>query len=389
MMAVASVVDLARELSPHLTRDRSAAEDAAGMTDAVRAVAGPAGMFRLLAPREVGGLELSLPEFYDVIEELAAADPTVAWHATNSSATCRLTGMLGEAERAELFRELDYPYGWAVAPSGRAVCYRRRLPAVRPMGIRDRDQPCALVRPGRSGRTRTVGVRRRAAPPDARMFFVRRADLEVHPTFRDATAMRGTGSNAASVEDLFVPGGFVVRITDPPQVDRPLYRLPPFAHVMTTCGAMGIGFVRSALAGSIELMGRKNSSMTGAGHYDQPPVKGTIADADAEVRALRAGMRDCTAELWDAVMHTPEVDLPTRARLYASGIHTLNRSRSIVSDLYVSSSSVVYAGRNPVERSLRDAHALAAAIQGAPFAGVRLAAGRVLLGHEPDGVPFF
>ncbi len=388
MVAVASVVDLARELSPHLTRDRSAAEDAAGMTDAVRAVAGPAGMFRLLAPREVGGLELSLPEFYDVIEELAAADPTVAWHATNSSATCRLTGMLGEAERAELFQELDYPYGWAVAPSGRAVVtdggFRLSGRWGFVTGI-NHARWCALggvVAPDGGGPS-TGG------PPDARMFFVRRDDLEVHPTFQDATSMRGTGSNAASVEDLFVPDGFVVRTTDPPQIDRPLYRLPPFAHAMTTCGAMGIGFVRAALAGSIELMGRKTSSMTGAAHYDQPPVKGTIADADAEVRALRAGLRDSIAELWEAAIGAPEVDLPTRARLYASGMYTLNRSRSIVSDLYVSSSSVVYAGRNPVERSLRDAHALAAAIQGAPFAGVRLAAGRVLLGHDPEGVPLF
>ena len=68
------------------------------------------------------------------------------------------------------------------------------------------------------------------AAPDTRVFVVR-ANLEVHPTFRDTSAMRGTGSNAASADDLFVPDGFVFRWTDPLRVERPAYRLPYFLQV--------------------------------------------------------------------------------------------------------------------------------------------------------------
>ena len=358
------------------------------MTDDVRAVAGPAGMFRLVAPREVGGLELSLPELYDVIEELAAADPSVAWHAANSTIACRIAGFLGEAERAELFEEPDYPYGFAAAQGGRAVPtdggFRLSGRWGFVTGI-NQARWCALgaVVVADGGGPPTDG------PPDARLFLVRRADLEVHPTFQDATSMRGTGSHAASAEDLFVPEGFVFRPTDPPQVDSPLYRLPTYVMWMPIFGGMGVGIVRAALAGSIELMGRKSSSVNGAAHYDQPHVKATIVDAHAQVRALRAGMRDSSTEVWDAATAAPEVDLATRAQLYASGMYTLSVARRIVSDLYISSSSVVYAGRNPVERALRDAHAVAAAIQGGPWAALRFAAGRVLLGYDPEGVPLF
>lgn len=51
------------------------------MAPEVLAAAGDAGMFRLVAPREVGGWELSVPELFAVMSELAYGDASVAWHA--------------------------------------------------------------------------------------------------------------------------------------------------------------------------------------------------------------------------------------------------------------------------------------------------------------------
>ena len=383
-----SRVAAARAIAPVLARDRAAAEDAAAMTDEVRAAAGTAGMFRLFAPADVGGLELPLTEMYEVLEELAAADPSVAWHAANSTAAGRVAACLGVAQGTAILDDSDFPYGWSSATGGRAVPVEGGFRLAGRWGFVtgvDHARWCALtaIVPAQGD-----GASPPAAP-DARVFVVRRADLEVHPTFRDASAMRGTGSNAASADDLFVPDGFVFRWTDPLRVERPAYRLPYFLFAAACFAGTAVGILRGALAGSVELMSQKSSSITGASHYDQPRVKETIANADAAARALRAGMLESTAEVSEAAETGSEIPPPIRARLYASALFTMDTARLTVSDLYARSSSVAYATRNPVERSLREVHALAAALDSGPFRPVQMAAGRVLLGHDPGPVPQF
>jgi alkylation response protein AidB-like acyl-CoA dehydrogenase len=166
-------------------------------------------------------------------------------------------------------------------------------------------------------------------------------------------------------------------------------RLPYFLLAAACFAGTAVGILRSALGGSVELMGGKSSSITGASHYDQPRVKEVVANADAAVRALRAGMRQSTAEVSEAAEAGPEIPHAIRARLYASALYTMDTARLAVSDLYARSSSVAYASRNPVERSLREIHALAAALDSGPFRPVQMAAGRVLLGHSPGPVPQF
>ena len=63
-------------------------------------------------------------------------------------------------------------------------------------------------------------------------------------------------------------------------------------------------------------------------------------------------MRQSAAEVADAAEAGPEIPHAIRARLYASALYTMDTARLAVSDLYARSSSVAYASRNPVERSL-------------------------------------
>jgi hypothetical protein len=78
-----SLVDAARALRPTLLAHRDEAERLGHLHPKVVAAAGAAGMFRLTAPRRVGGLQLPLPAQHAVWEELARTDSTVAWCSWN------------------------------------------------------------------------------------------------------------------------------------------------------------------------------------------------------------------------------------------------------------------------------------------------------------------
>ena len=63
--------------------------------------------------------------------------------------------------------------------------------------------------------------------------------------------------------------------------------------------------------------------------------------------------------------------------------YVLDTARRAVSDLYRSSGSAVYAGSNPVERAMRDIHAIAVTFEQPSIQALRSDAGRVLAGKNP------
>src|SRR5262245_28709450 len=102
-----SMVDTARALRPTLLAHRDEAERLGRLHPKVATAAGAAGMFRLLAPHHVGGLQLPVPAHHGVWEELASADPTVAWCSWNCSPAGYFSAFLPEDAAAAVFADPD------------------------------------------------------------------------------------------------------------------------------------------------------------------------------------------------------------------------------------------------------------------------------------------
>src|SRR5215210_7616054 len=66
----------ARAVAPVVAAGRAWAEEHARLAPGTVDALAMAGLFRLVAPREVGGWEAALPDQLAVYEELAAADPS-------------------------------------------------------------------------------------------------------------------------------------------------------------------------------------------------------------------------------------------------------------------------------------------------------------------------
>ena len=73
--------------------------------------------------------------------------------------------------------------------------------------------------------------------------------------------------------------------------------------------------------------------------------------------------------------------LHLRAEVYASAFYALDSVRETVSRLYAQGTRAAFVQGNPVERALRNSHAIVFGIQSVRYQYD--AAGRVLLGGEP------
>ena len=183
-----NLVESAFELTTIVRENLAAGEERARLVPEVVSALGGAGFFRLYAPREVGGLEVTPATAIAVMEIIASADPAAGWYMANSIPACLIAASLQERERAELFSEPNSYFGNSAAAMGRAIVVdggyelSGEWPVV--TGCEDATW-CALAGLVMEGEApRMVGPY-----PDGRLFLVRTNDAIISQTWKNAAAM--------------------------------------------------------------------------------------------------------------------------------------------------------------------------------------------------------
>jgi alkylation response protein AidB-like acyl-CoA dehydrogenase len=83
-----------------------------------------------------------------------------------------------------------------------------------------------------------------------------------------------------------------------------------------------------------------------------------LAGADTELRAARALLYEVTDEVWRAALAGDELSMDLRARVRAAGVWCASRTAAVVDTAYrLGGGSSLYAD-SPLQRRLRDIHAL-------------------------------
>src|SRR5262245_15970070 len=203
----------ARELACELAA-RAADGDRLGtmppdVVDRLRA----AGLFRVLRPRALGGLELAPAEAIEVFAELSRADGSAGWTALIGNSTA-FTAWLEPAVARDVFgAAADFTAAAVFAPTGRAV----------PEGSRrfHWSGRWAFASGSRHAEWFVLGGLVADAPdgppralpglgPDWRLAFLPRPDVEVVADW-DVTGLRGTGSDVVVASGAAVPEELVIR----------------------------------------------------------------------------------------------------------------------------------------------------------------------------------
>ena len=358
-----SPLETARKLAPLI---RSSAPE----TDAQRELPRPlfeamadAGLFRLALPRTLGGFEMDLPSYIQVIEELGRADASTAWVTNQVSIFATYAARMETAAARAIW--IDTPRSVVantpqanaqaiVVPGGYRVTGRQGFST----GCRHASWLAAHATVTEQGRPRLDD-----GQPEMRYCFVPRAEAQLLDTWQ-VRGMRGTGTHHFAVDDVFVPDERTVKSVTAPLVERgPLYRLPRTLVFASGDAAVALGTARSCLAAFMELATTKTPRAMDALLRDQPMIQSEVGRAEARLRSGLAFLREAVGEIWDAVLATGAVTLEQRAVLRLATTDGIRTAVSIVDMVYNMAGATAAYESSPIQRHFQDVHVMSQHLQ--------------------------
>lgn len=379
-------ITAAEELLPLLRVHQSWEEEHHRLAPEVVEAAGKAGMFRLVAPREMGGHAASLSLLARVVETLATVSPSLCWYIGNSAPAFFAAAGLSESERAPILEEPDRMHGFcAVSSAARALAIEGgfRLSGEWPLvtGVRDSSW-CVLY----AQVWEDAGPREVHGHPEISGFLVPTEALTIDPTWDRSAAMRGTGSHRVTADGIELPSWAAVSPVAPLVVETPLLRIGSTAMAIVQVRATASGILRGAVDHVAADFASRVSRFTGEAAASNVALLEMLNDADQTQRAVSASLRAASSALDEAAADGGRGSNELRGALYGGLHHTVRVTREAVSELYGRSSTDAFFEGHPLERALRDIHAV-------HFGAERIrpqshSAALVLMGQEPRAPMF-
>ncbi len=202
------VVQAAAALQPELRDYREEIEREQRLPKALVEQLRAAGFYRMVIPRELGGLEVDPLTYLRAVELLAEGAGSVGWNLGNGGVGQLVTLGLPDDGVHEIYgkRADTIIAGTAVPGGGQAV----PVEAATGSPAAGSSAPAVRRRAGCSAASRCSAMTAsRAATRDGGSLYWRgvfaRAEAEIVPGSWDVTGLRGTGSFDWTVEDVFLP----------------------------------------------------------------------------------------------------------------------------------------------------------------------------------------
>jgi alkylation response protein AidB-like acyl-CoA dehydrogenase len=175
----------------------------------------------------------------------------------------------------------------------------------------------------------------------------------------DVSGLCGTGSHHFRVEDVFVPADRTfIPLVDHPTIDAPIVRIPPPSIIPLLISSTALGIARGALDEVVQLAAEKMPLLSPTPLAADPVFHVDLATADTELRAVRALVYEVADEVWAAALAGDELSLDLRARVRAAGVWCAARGAAVVDTAYRSGGGSSLYADSPLQRRLRDIHAL-------------------------------
>jgi alkylation response protein AidB-like acyl-CoA dehydrogenase len=359
-----AVLETARKLQPMI---RAAADDIEVARELPRPLfetLADAGLFHLAVPRAIGGAELDLPTYVQVIEELGKADASTGW-VVNQLA---IYGTYASRIPTEVAREIwiDTPRGCVAntpAATAKAIVVPGGYRVTGRQGYSTGCRHAAWIAPHAqvidNGQVRLDG-----GQPETRYLFVRVDEAELLDTWH-VRGMRGTGTHHFAVRDVFVPAErSVLSATAPLLETGPLYRVPRTLCFASGDAAVALGMARTCLETFFELAGAKTPRAMAALLRDQAMVQAQVGQAEAAVRAGRAFLMETVNDLWSTVAAGGVLTLDQRATLRLASTHGIRLAAQVIDTVYNAAGVTAAYDGHLLQRHFQDIHVITQHLQG-------------------------
>ncbi len=361
-MASDTLLREVERIRPILERCGPQAEAERALPDPAYDAMVDAGLFRMLAPKAFGGLELHPVEAYRVVEAVARIDSSAAWILNQSSAIATVAAWLPKEGGEELYaRGPDAICAGGFFPPG---------PSVRVEG----GWRVTARTPFASGchRAQWFGVPIVEVTEDSSRFepqtedppplfaLVPRDEVDLLDTWH-TSGMRGTFSADVSVDDVFVPDRRVALIE--PARERasafsgPLYGFWPW---LATLGetTVSIGIASAAIDELIDLATRKKPSYSRVPLHEREIVQHHAGKARGLVDASRAFVHAAASEAFADAEIDGRYSEATKLRCQLAACVGVEACAQAVDLVHEAAGSSAIRLEHGFERYHRDAHAL-------------------------------
>jgi alkylation response protein AidB-like acyl-CoA dehydrogenase len=372
------------KLAPLIEAGASESDRIGKVPEAVQAPLVEAGLFRLLLPRALGGAQVDPVTFVHVIEAVARRDASTAWCLCQGNGCSMVAAYLRpEIADAMFGQDPKSILAWGPGP-GRAVAvdggYRVTGSWAFASGARHATWLGAhvpVVEPDGTPRLNPTGK------PAVRTMLFPAAVAPLKDIWR-VMGLRGTGSDAYAVEDLFVAQDYTVARDDPAERRDPslLYCFPSGSLYASGFAGVALGVARSLLDAFVALALEKTPRGFKHPLAQNAVIQSKIAQAEAQLGAARLYLLTSLEEIWRSVERTAELTLAQRMQIRLQSTWAIHQAKAVGDMAYHAAGATAIFDANAFERRFRDLNTVTQQLQGreAHYETV----GQFLLGLEAD-----
>jgi len=369
MSEPSDLIERARALQPLIMREADEIESTRRLTRPVVSALIENGLYRMLLPRSLGGSEIPLASFMQVVEEVAKADASTAWCLGQNSVCATVSAYMDHDAAKQIWATPTDILAWGsiggevrVAPGGYTATGRWEFAS----GMRQASWLGAHVFViGPDGQRR----RKRDGAPEVRtiLFPINKATLY---DVWNVIGLKGTGTDSYSVDNLFIGEQFAAFRDEPSALREqgPLYRIPSMFVYAMGFAAVSLGVARAMLDAFGDLA-RGKTSFGSKPMRDNNAVQAQLGRNEGNLRAARAYLYATANEVWHDVAWvgertTSQFTDKHRTALRLASTWTIHQAAAVVDVAYHLAGSTAVFQSGQFERRFRDMHAIAQQLQG-------------------------
>lgn len=379
------VLDRAWKLVPVLAARARATEALRRIPDETIADLHASGLFHILKPRRVGGLELPYEAIVRVTSVIARGCGSTAWVLANLANHDFMLALWPLQAQDEVWGSdsnvlvgsaLMFPPGHATKISGG---YRLTGRWKFSSGI----DACKWTMLG--GIASADGEL-----PDYRVFMLPASDYDVIDTWH-AAGLRGTGSKDVVVEDVFVPDHRALAVDQMKGCGAPgsavnpgaLYRLPVFDMFPYVVAATALGIAQGAVQQFADDTRHRVTSYTTTLLADHATTQARLGEAAAAVGAAEMLLLENCRRAMSAATASRVLTPEEKIRLRRDGAYAARLCTRAVDLIFEAGGGEFLYEEKPMQRAFRDIHA-AQSHYALTWDVAATAAGKLMLGIAPD-----
>ncbi|PPQ36649.1 acyl-CoA dehydrogenase family protein [Rhodopila globiformis] len=347
-----------------------------------------AGLYRMVVPSSLGGMQADPLTYLRAVEVLSEACGSVGWNIANNGIAQLVTlGLPDDGVREIHGRGPAVVAGTAVQGGGQAVPVEGGYRVSGHWTFGSGCQQAAWM----LGSFQILDAGQPRRGPDGRPLFWRglfpRAEAEIIPDSWDVTGLRGTGSLDWTVNDVFLPERRCMVHAGAP-LDNQWARWPGVTYALPTqCwvgphhSAVITGIARAGIDALIALAGEKTPRGRTGMLCENPQVQEAVGRADAILNAGRLYRSATIADLWNSIAAGGDTTLEQRARCRLASTYAADSAREAMDLVYRHGGSTSFKRESRLAECWRDLHVVGQTVTVAPE--WYPICGRVYLGMDP------